>query len=280
MYKKYFDIFEEAVKTQTAGAVNDEELGWIRWKDVHSRRVLTVGERLLNQDKALQNIRDNFYEESIAALLLHDIGRFYQYENGVLNRKIDHGILGAKVLENDFNITNQYILLGMKYHDCMDFIPELESDEVYKNLSSDDKNNILLIEKLVRDADKLENFQKYMEAKQLGYFGEALDKLSLNKEAVADFYKGKLINKNILLDASIFEAGIYFMAWQNELFFSVSRDFIREINFNESVLSLLKDKADKLLQKDKKSLQSTYDDILEELGKVRNYLKENNLITE
>ena len=128
--------------------------------------------------------------------LLHDIGRFEQwnrYKTFVDSKSVDHGDFGAKLLKeknfirrfnNDEKI-DDLIIKVVKNHNKYAIDSELNDQE-------------LLHAKLIRDADKLDNFrvQDTEEMRTLLDKSESeIGKQSISPSVIDDFMSGKLVNR-------------------------------------------------------------------------------------
>lgn len=135
----------------------DFEKEGIKRKQLHSLRVMEESK------KVAKALKLNEEEIELAGLigLLHDIGRFEQYnrENKECNEIIlDHANLGVEVL-----VRNDYI---KKYVDDKEYIPIiLKAIKNHNKLEIEDDLNEeeLLYAKIIRDADKLDIFYEGVE---------------------------------------------------------------------------------------------------------------------
>ena len=138
----------------------DLENGNIKRKQLHSLRVMRISKEIAIG----LNLNDD--EIKIATLigLLHDIGRFEQYTNYKTfrdNDSIDHGDLGAKILEKDIR---KYIETD-KYDEII--IKAVKNHNKYA-IPKDLTGELLLFTKLVRDADKIDILYESIEIFNLG----------------------------------------------------------------------------------------------------------------
>ena len=132
----------------------------IKRKQLHSLRVMRISKEIASG----LNLNDD--EKQIATLigLLHDIARFEQYTQYKTFRdkdSIDHGDLGAKILEKDIRKyieTDKYdeiIIKAVKNHNKYSIEEGLTEKE-------------LLFAKLIRDADKIDILYEAVEIFNLG----------------------------------------------------------------------------------------------------------------
>jgi len=184
------------------------------YKVVDSAEYIAKGLKLNKEDHDL----------ALLIALLHDIGRFEQIKlfDAYDDRKIDHADLGVKILFEDGLIRK--------------FIKEDSFDEIIKKaIANHNRYRIdeegmsdreLLHAKIIRDADKLDNFR----VKETESF-EALIEKGASEENVAssvisdkiynDFFEKKLINK--------YDRVTYLDHWISYL------AFIFDMNFKESL---------------------------------------------
>lgn len=158
----------------------------------HSLRVSKICKKLA---KSL-NLDDELIELATFIGLVHDIGRFTQWEKyHTYNdlKSANHAMIGIKILFddnliNDFDIDKKYydiILNAIKCHN--EYILNCELDE-----------NSLIMTKILRDADKIDIL--YMITN-----GEVeIEKPSLNitQEVISEFLQKKCINNKYLITES------------------------------------------------------------------------------
>ncbi len=125
----------------------------------HSLQVAGAGNGILRNEPYFQNMSSEFNEIAKTAILLHDIFRFNEirirYQE---NRRVDHGIEGAKFLSKLADFNSPLIVLPVKHHGHM--IELFYEDEEYLSIKDEElKNQIKHIIFAVRDADKIANWQ-------------------------------------------------------------------------------------------------------------------------
>lgn len=169
------------------------------------------------------------YDLALLIALLHDIGRFGQIKlfDAYDDRKIDHAVLGVKILFED-GLIRKFVK-----DDSYDEIirKAIANHNKYKIDEEDLNERELLHAKIIRDADKLDNFR----VKETESF-EALIGVGATEESVAnslitdkiynDFFEKKLINK--------YDRVTYLDHWVSYI------AFIFDFNFKES-LKYIKD---------------------------------------
>ena len=124
----------------------------IEEKIKHTYQVLGAGNLILKNEPIYKDL--SLYEIDLlkATVLLHDLGRFHE---GV-DAKIDHGVFGAQLLENIDVFKECKVRLSVKHHGHL--IEELYNDEEYLNLSKQEQEEVVKYIFLVRDADKIANY--------------------------------------------------------------------------------------------------------------------------
>ena len=118
----------------------------------HTYQVLGGANLILKNEPIFQNLSSSEIDLLKACVFLHDLGRF---QEGVVGG-IDHGIYGAKLLENIEEFSQPKVRLSVKHHGHL--IEDLYEDEEYMNLSLDEQAEVRKFIFLVRDADKIANF--------------------------------------------------------------------------------------------------------------------------
>lgn len=135
----------------------------------HSIDVLHCGQEIMQKTPELANISVQFTNFAEQALLFHDVGRFEEaflrYEAGKNSdltadvlAQFDHGIIGYNLLKENQKYNDLRILFAVRYHGKM--MEDVRMSEMWQNVvKSADRDEILQIFYLVRDADKVANLQ-------------------------------------------------------------------------------------------------------------------------
>lgn len=207
----------------------DFEKEGIKRKQLHSLRVMEECK------KVAKALKLNEEEIELAELigLLHDIGRFEQYnrENEYHNEMIlDHANLGVEILVKD-----DYI---KKYIDDKYYIPIiLKAIKNHNKLEIEDDLNEeeLLYAKIIRDADKLDNFRVKEENKFEDSFPETKDAAGkLSYSAMSDVvYNDFLAHKCIKLEdrKTLIDYWVCILAFIFDLYFKSSLKYIKDKNY-------------------------------------------------
>lgn len=126
----------------------------INYKYTHSYRV----KMLSNYIAKSLNLSDEDIELATVIGLLHDIGRFKQYEmfGNFKDSNIDHADLGVKILFED-NLIEKFNI-DKKYYKIIEF--SIKNHNKFEIENVDDKK-FLLQAKIIRDADKIDILKAY-----------------------------------------------------------------------------------------------------------------------
>lgn len=162
----------------------------INHKYKHSIEVLNCGQKILQNTPEFTDVSAQFTKVAEQALLFHDVGRFDEatkrYEaakNDDLTADIlmqfDHGLIGYNLLKNDPQYNDLRILFAVRYHGKM--MEDVKAETMWREVqNSPQKDDILQIFYLVRDADKMANFQA---AKNYNHLQEDIFYKQLNDDA-------------------------------------------------------------------------------------------------
>lgn len=235
-------ILNKTVKKQLSKKpLTVEEKKWIEGKARHSREVLAAGLEIMEREAAFLSLEGDKKEWAKVALLLHDIGRFYQFRDGELDFSLVHGKLGVEILMKHYNLPyNPFLFLPIVLHDQIDF-SDLFIDDRYKTLDHREQDKVLLISKLVKDADKIANYRVMVQGKEISLRER---KLLMVPEVLAAFYAGRLAKKQD--EKTCFDSMIGFLCWQFELFFETSQVMMKEENINRCLIKRLREVVDKV----------------------------------
>lgn len=235
----------------------DLENGNIKRKQLHSLRVMRISKEIAIG----LNLNDD--EIKIATLigLLHDIGRFEQYTNYKTfrdNDSIDHGDLGAKILEKDIR---NYIETD-KYDEII--IKAVKNHNKYA-IPKDLTGELLLFTKLIRDADKIDILYESIEIFNLGNELE-VENSQISPQIFEKICDKKQIKRTKNMQKTPADTIVSFIAFIFDINFKTSFQIIQRENYINQIL-------DRYNFKDKQTK--------EEVEKIReianNYIKEKTL---
>ena len=226
--EKFFDSY-----TGEFNLENKKDQKNIQLKIDHSKRVVT------NMKEIIAEMSLSAEEKNLSKIiaLFHDIGRFKQYQEYKTfsdYKSVDHSQLGIKVIKEnkliaDLSASQQNIIYkAIKQHNKADLIPE--------NFENDSE---LFFAKLIRDADKLDIFNIFVERYKKGSQKDYVIKLSTDPEISSEIYhrvlKGESINYDKLEtinDLKVMQLGwIYDINFKETLAIIKNREYV-EIIYN------------------------------------------------
>ena len=209
----------------------------IKIKEDHTLRVVQNIKELIRSIDADKEI----YELSILIALFHDIGRFEQFSSyGTFNDRDseDHARLGVRVLR-DQNVLSplsdrkiNLVLNAILFHNKKDLYSESDDPEM------------ILLSKLIRDADKLDILKvltgNYLKPEKLVNPALSLDlpeKKDFSKYAVKNFFKNKPLDNKKIENRQDFK--LLLISWIYDLNFDQTLKIIMEKKYIESLFSVL-----------------------------------------
>ena len=223
----------------------DTNDGSIALKIKHTYEVVKKSEYIAN---GLGLDKENIELAKIIALL-HDIGRFEQIkEFGEFNdKKIEHAEFGVKVLFDNGLIRK--------------FIDEDKYDNIiYKAIYNHNKYKIeenlnekeLLQCKIIRDADKLDNFRVKEKDKLEDMFPKIYNEKTINYETISEkVYEDFMQHKCIKLEdrKTIIDYWVCVIAFIFDLNFNISLQYVKENNYIDILVNRIEYKNDTTKQK-------------------------------
>ena len=223
----------------------DTNDGSIALKIKHTYEVVKKSEYIAN---GLRLDKENIELAKIIALL-HDIGRFEQIkEFGEFNdKKIEHAEFGVKVLFDNGLIRK--------------FMDENKYDNIiYKAIYNHNKYKIeenlnekeLLQCKIIRDADKLDNFRVKEKDKLENIFPKIYNEKTINYETISEkVYEEFMQHKCIKLEdrKTIIDYWICVIAFIFDLNFDISLQYVKENNYIDILVNRIEYKNDITKQK-------------------------------
>jgi putative nucleotidyltransferase with HDIG domain len=205
-------------------------------KHDHTHEVCLNAARIA-QDLGLDG-RELFLAEAIA--LLHDVGRFPQYQQFRTfddSVSVNHAALGAKVLVENKVLSGldrrdrDLIMRAVTLHNVF-VLPEGLDDET------------LLFARLIRDADKLDILRVVIEyfTQDEGSRAEAValglpDRPGYSDEVLSCLMRREMARKDMLTTQNDFK--LLQLAWLYDLNFSGSLRMVRERNYIDTIAGLL-----------------------------------------
>lgn len=211
-YTKNFDLNNENIKR----------------KQGHSIRVMKISEEIAKELKWSKE------EIEIACLigLLHDIGRFEQYEKYNTfkdNESIDHGDLGVKILKEN-NTIRKYIKIDKYDNIIFTAIEEHNKYELNKNLPKEKEKYC----KLIKDADKIDIIY---ESINIFWQGEEkiIEKEKITKEVLDEFMEERLIKHKLKIKKVDEVIGI--LSYIFDIYYKESIEIIRNEKYFEKLIN-------------------------------------------
>ena len=239
----YFQKTEKAFKEYLKN-YNVED-GSIALKVKHTYEVVRKSEYIatgLNLDK--ENI-----ELAKTIAILHDIGRFEQIKiyKEFNDKKIEHAEFGIKVLFED-NLIRKFVE-DKKYD-------EIISKAIYNHNKFKIEDNLSDVEllhcKIVRDADKLDNFRVKQEDKMENIFPKIYNEKTINYENISTkVYEDFMRHKCIKLDdrKTIVDYWVCVIAFIFDLNFDISLQYVKEKNYINTLIDRIQYKNSDTKQK-------------------------------
>ena len=181
--------------------------------------------------------------------LLHDIGRFQQIEkyNNFNDDKIDHAEFGVKILFED-NLIRNFIETS-KYDDIIyKAILNHNKFQIEENLNEKE----LLHCKIIRDADKLDNFRVKKEDKFEDMFPNIYNSDTVNYESISSkVYEDFMKHKCIRLEdrKTIIDYWVCILAFIFDLNFDISLKYVKENNYIDILIDRIEYKNETTKQK-------------------------------
>lgn len=214
----------------------------IRLKDQHSRRVCDEMRSLTNH----LNLTDNQKRIAEVIALLHDIGRFRQFQKYRTYNdpaSVDHGQLALQVL----NETN--ILDGIDNQEKF-WIEKAIELHGWKLLPNDLDDQTSLYCRLIRDADKIDVFhvviglyeQYKNDPESFKYELELPNKPYCSSEIVQDVLSGRQIDYRRLKTWN--DMKLLHISWVYDINFAASLRIIKKRKFLETVFDFLPQNSD------------------------------------
>lgn len=211
----------------------DSSNGNIELKIRHTYGVVTASEYIT---KSLGLDEENIQLAKLIALL-HDIGRFEQIkvtESYVDNKKFDHAKYGVEILFKDNLIRN--FIKDDKYDDI-----------IYKAIINHNKYKIeeglneeeLLHAKIIRDADKLDNFRVKEEDKLENILSMKYDPNTIIYDGITrKVYEDFMDNKSILSADIVTQVDMWisYIAFIFDLNFKVSLKYVEEKGYIDKLI--------------------------------------------
>ena len=213
-FKKYLEDF-------------DSKFGKIDLKIRHTYGVVKASEFIANK----LNLDTEDIELAKLIALLHDIGRFEQikrFNSFIDNKTIDHAILGNDILFNN-NLIRQFIK-DEKYDEI---ISKAILNHNKLNIEDGLNDRELLHAKIIRDADKIDNFRVKIEDD----FENIIDNASreiLENDVISDNIYNDFMNSRVIVRedrTTYMDFWVSFIAFIFDFNYKCSLEYIKENNY-------------------------------------------------
>ncbi len=270
MLNQALELLKEQYR-QNLGAVtgNDFLEYYFNEKRRHSMQVFGAGNMLVRHIGWLKNKPAEYVEMVRTAVLLHDVYRFKEIALLAENKKIDHGVEGAKFLRNIPLFSDIRIWLPIYHHGHL--IEDLYTDQQYQNIKDVNlKKEVELICFVIRDADKIANlnmlaYEPDMRLLFLGKgTGDAIHDYSISDFAKDDAFSGKTVRRTP--DCTIADRMLGYLSWFNDINYQYSVDFCHKLR----VIEILKDYFSQICND--KAFVEEYSAYFDECLRLRNFL--------
>ena len=238
-FQKIEKAFKEYLKNYNV------EDGSIALKVKHTYEVVRKSEYIAT---GLKLDKENIELAKIIAIL-HDIGRFEQIKiyKEFNDKKIEHAEFGIKVLFED-NLIRKFVE-DKKYD-------EIISKAIYNHNKFKIEDNLSDVEllhcKIVRDADKLDNFRVKQEDKIENIFPKIYNEKTINYENISTkVYEDFMRHKCIKLDdrKTIVDYWVCVIAFIFDLNFDISLQYVKEKNYINNLIDRIQYKNSDTKQK-------------------------------
>lgn len=217
---------------------NEFLMGYLNEKWRHSMQVFGAGNMLVRHIDWLKEKPADYIEMVRTAVLLHDVYRFKEISLLAENKKIDHGVEGAKFLKNIPLFSDIRIWLPIYHHGHL--IEDLYADPQYQNIKDESlKKEVELICFVIRDADKIANLHMLAyepDVHSLFYgtgTGNAAHDYSISDFARNDAFSGKTVRR--ASECTIADRMLGYLSWFNDINYRYSVNFCFKLKVIEKL---------------------------------------------
>ncbi|MDR1694522.1 MAG: HD domain-containing protein [Lactobacillaceae bacterium] len=218
----------------------------------HSMQVFGLGKYIYKHE--FLNKTAEFKGIALTSVLLHDIGRFKEFEElfkrsegGGHNVKYDHSQLGYEMLKDMPEFNDVRIILPIKHHGHL--LEDFYSDEEYKSIEDDAlKNEVEEILFLVRDADKMANMYFFVDAKDIldtmlykidvAPLSDEMKKAPISEKVFSGFMAETVINNRYAVSAP--DQAMRFLAWLFDINYRTSYDYFEKHKLLKKYIAFLR----------------------------------------
>jgi hypothetical protein len=231
-------ILDHEYQEKYALAHTDYQKAFMDEKIKHSYQVLGAGTYILRHEPYFAKCTKEEISYYQAIVLLHDVCRFAEILEIEKGNRIDHGVAGAEFLANHTIFNKNDATLSIKHHGHL--IEKLYEDKKYQRLSSIEQKHIQKIAFLVRDADKIANFNllatNFSQMKCVFFvphnFATPYNK-TITPKALTDFMAHRSVNKTDI--HSFADHALLIMAWIYDVNYQSSFTFLEKLGIIEKL---------------------------------------------
>jgi len=239
--KKFFDSY-----TAEFNFEKEKDQKNIQLKIDHSKRVTKDMEKITAEMS--MSTEEKYLAKIIA--LYHDIGRFKQYKQYKTfsdYKSEDHGQLGVEVIKENNLI---YDLTKIEQNIIFKAINEHNKADLRREIFNNDQE--FLFARLIRDADKLDIFNIFVERYKTKSQKDYIIKLSTEPEIDEEIYNKILKKESVNYDKlkTINDLKVMQLGWVYDINFKESLEIIRERGYIEVIYYSMNQskKADQIYQ--------------------------------
>ena len=219
----------------------DEQLQFhVRLKEEHTLRVLCHAENIASW------LQCSLEERSLIkiAALLHDIGRFKQYQiyrtfNDSLS--VDHAQLGAEVLQG----TDVLVQAGLSDQQ-QEIVKKAVLYHNRRHLPSEEKEEcIITVAKVTRDADKLDIFSMLVTDDKSSRIPQEIEFQNTEQysmKIVQDILQGRMVEYPDIKTSH--DRMLFRLSWLYDIYFSYSFAYVLQQDYLNKLIALLPDTED------------------------------------
>ncbi len=233
LYLQYAQCIE-VVKNDTFYSYYAEE------KLRHSLQVAGAGNYLVRHINWLEDKSPEYIEMVRTAVLLHDVCRFSEIikmYHGV--KGYDHGVAAYEFLEHTPLFDDIRIRLPIKHHGHL--IDDLYADEEYRNLPDDLREEVQKICFIVRDADKIANFNMVThEPRYLPLFINIDRPLEPQDLIISEHIKQAAFIENTVPKPfyTVADRAAAFLSWYTDINYRASLDYCDKLGVTDLMFAM------------------------------------------
>lgn len=206
----------------------------------HSLQVAGAGNYLVRHIKWLENKPTEYVEMVRTAVLLHDVCRFSEIADRFRGAcKYDHGVAAYEFLRYTPLFNDIRIRLPIKHHGHV--IEELYADVEYQNLGGALQQEVQQICFIIRDADKIANFNMVThEPYFLPLFLDLEHAISDENLIISDTVRQNAFRESTIPYplATIADKATAFLSWYTDINYRAAIDFCERLGVTELMFKL------------------------------------------